>query len=583
MRFYLFLKVLINALIVIGFSFSLAFAAEESESIDALLAQTIQYLKKSPEKATLTLAKLQKFEHGFSDAQRETYHHQLITSLGFRGEYKEQIALIKSIYDQTKNQELRASFLYNLSDAYTNIGEYEQALVAMNEGILLLPKLINLNAKVDTLQAAVSLLSSLHAYDEAMQYVDRMDALEENGSVGVSKCIAIADRVEIGFLRGDRQLAKALYPKAVHLCDMQGSNIISFLLQALAAIDMIDSGDHIDGLNAGLMILLKFPALNMTSPYVTQLEEAISRAYLKINNFPLAEHYAMQAYQRAKNGNMAQLMEKSSETMAIIKRAQGQLKSSLEYYDINLVLKKKVLDDQLHKSLAYQRVKFDVQDKANQLALAEQKNKTLIVEKALQQGRNQNLLLFITLGLILLTVLGAWLAKTWQQKNQFRTSSQTDGLTQVSNRAHFMACAMHAFKDARIEVSVVLFDMDFFKKINDAFGHAAGDWVLKTVCDVVKIQLRKSDVLGRLGGEEFAMCLLGMTPEDVLVLAERCRVAIAAVDTTPSGFIFDITASFGIATRPAHALSTFEEVLAAADKALYLSKNEGRNRVSVYR
>jgi diguanylate cyclase (GGDEF)-like protein len=241
-----------------------------------------------------------------------------------------------------------------------------------------------------------------------------------------------------------------------------------------------------------------------------------------------------------------------------------------------------VLDEQLHKNLAYQRVKFDVQDKANQLALSEQKNKNLNVEKALQQGRNQNLLLFITLGLILLTVLGAWLAKTWQQKNQFRTSSQTDGLTQVSNRAHFMACAMHAFKDARIEVSVVLFDMDFFKKINDAFGHAAGDWVLKTVCEVVKTQLRKADVLGRLGGEEFALCLVGMTPEEVLVLAERCRVAIAAVDTTPSGFIFDITASFGIATRPAHALSTFEEVLAAADKALYLSKNEGRNRVSVY-
>ena len=204
------------------------------------------------------------------------------------------------------------------------------------------------------------------------------------------------------------------------------------------------------------------------------------------------------------------------------------------------------------------------------------------MEKALQLGRNQNLLLLITLGLILLTILGAWSIRTLRQKNVFRTSAQIDGLTQVSNRAHFMESSAVVFKNADAPISVVLFDMDHFKKINDTFGHAAGDWVLKTVCDVVKAQLRKLDVLGRLGGEEFAMCLPNFTEVEVLTLAERCRAAIAAIDTNPCGFSFMITASFGIATRGMRGHFSFEETLAAADKALYFSKNEGRNRVSVY-
>ena len=132
-------------------------------------------------------------------------------------------------------------------------------------------------------------------------------------------------------------------------------------------------------------------------------------------------------------------------------------------------------------------------------------------------------------------------------------------------------------------VSLVLFDMDFFKKINDTYGHPAGDWVLKTVCATVKEQLPKTALFGRLGGEEFALCLPSVQRADeARALAERCRAAIAAIDTAPSGFDFALTASFGVATRNAQQTDSFEETLVHADKALYLSKNEGRNRVTAY-
>lgn len=164
----------------------------------------------------------------------------------------------------------------------------------------------------------------------------------------------------------------------------------------------------------------------------------------------------------------------------------------------------------------------------------------------------------------------------------FRLSAQIDGLTQISNRAHFAATAQEIFSRKGGVASLVLFDMDFFKRVNDTYGHGTGDWVLKTVTETVKSQLRKGEMLGRLGGEEFALCLPDTSAADALALAERCRSAITTIDSSPSGYRFTLTASFGTATQGPKELTTFEDTLVAADKALYVSKNAGRNRVTAY-
>jgi len=102
------------------------------------------------------------------------------------------------------------------------------------------------------------------------------------------------------------------------------------------------------------------------------------------------------------------------------------------------------------------------------------------------------------------------------------------------------------------------------------------------VCQAVSEVLRKGDLLGRLGGEEFAICMPAADIHVAKQLAERCRLAIAAIDTEASGFRFPLTASFGIATIDTHTVSTFEALMESADKALYKSKADGRNCVSVF-
>ena len=154
-----------------------------------------------------------------------------------------------------------------------------------------------------------------------------------------------------------------------------------------------------------------------------------------------------------------------------------------------------------------------------------------------------------------------------------------DGLTGLANRR---ACsdALHA-ETARAErletpLSVVLADLDGFKDVNDAYGHAVGDEVLRAFADVLRETLRESDVAGRWGGEEFLLLLPGAEEEGAAHLAERVRVALAdrSIGSAPQ---LRVTASFGVAEFAGH--PSAEELVAAADSALYQAKRTGKDRV----
>ncbi len=156
----------------------------------------------------------------------------------------------------------------------------------------------------------------------------------------------------------------------------------------------------------------------------------------------------------------------------------------------------------------------------------------------------------------------------------------TDELTGLSNRRHFFASAEREFKRAdRLghELSVMMFDIDFFKKFNDNYGHATGDLVLSTAAQRCKSCFRDIDILGRYGGEEFAVVLVGTGLESGLFTAERLRLTLAdhPMDTAHGPLV--VTISIGVAARlPQESLF---EVLERADQALYRAKEAGRNRV----
>ena len=131
---------------------------------------------------------------------------------------------------------------------------------------------------------------------------------------------------------------------------------------------------------------------------------------------------------------------------------------------------------------------------------------------------------------------------------------------------------------AQTQLAAVIFDLDHFKRVNDIHGHAKGDEVLAAVGQVVSATVRDSDFVGRYGGEEFVALLPDTDCEGGRVLAEKLRLAIEALEVPDLDR--RLAASFGVAVLPGDA-STGEQLLRAADRALYLAKENGRNRVEI--
>lgn len=158
--------------------------------------------------------------------------------------------------------------------------------------------------------------------------------------------------------------------------------------------------------------------------------------------------------------------------------------------------------------------------------------------------------------------------------------SSTDELTGLANRRCFENCFEKEFLRARRyknKLTLVMFDIDHFKNVNDTYGHPCGDFVLKQVANAALQTFRKTDTVFRFGGEEFSIILAETDIQQAIIPLERFRKTVETLNLTYDGIPVDVTVSIG-ACQLTEELNTKEEFLNKTDKALYEAKNSGRNR-----
>lgn len=261
---------------------------------------------------------------------------------------------------------------------------------------------------------------------------------------------------------------------------------------------------------------------------------------------------------------------------------RGDLRVALREYRNYAEADKARLDEIKAREFAFQLSRHELQQKNQAIELLQKQNEVLTLQQEVSEAATRNNQLLLVLLAMVMAAIAYWAYKVKRVQVKFRRQAQVDGLTGISNRRHFRQTGealLQRCASVGREASMVLLDLDHFKRINDSHGHAVGDWVLQQVAVALQAACREGDICARLGGEEFAILSCGSDVDAARRIAQRCREHLAAIDTSVIGQT--VTASFGCATSGRSGYA-FEAMFAHADVAMYQAKASGRDRVRAY-
>jgi len=267
------------------------------------------------------------------------------------------------------------------------------------------------------------------------------------------------------------------------------------------------------------------------------------------------------------------------ELRAAVYNKQEQYQQAYETQSRVIELTDKHYENEDRRSITQVRLRLEAEraDKENALLHNQQVTHEKNLRQAKLEHEEQRLYLIVS---ALITLALAWvLTKLIQSQHQLKTASSIDTLTGVANRRSLMKKAQKSFKQSKksgISLSILMIDIDHFKEINDRLGHSTGDKVLAEVASLGSDIMRKSDLFGRLGGEEFMVCLPKTTLTSAMEIAERIRLCVSGA-SWPYSHLDKVTVSIGVASFKND--SELTDLVKRADKQLYQAKASGRNKV----
>ncbi len=288
---------------------------------------------------------------------------------------------------------------------------------------------------------------------------------------------------------------------------------------------------------------------------------------------------ARRYYEEEKN---VRYLEKNSEETALVYAQLGDWRKAYEFRSRHAALQQELAGVRREELSARLRVEFDAEKK-------EQENRALARENqlratALRESQRSQKLQFVAIVLtaLLAVTLGLLFWRQAVNARRMRAMAMTDELTRLANRRHIVASVEVAFAEAKRTgrpAALIMFDIDRFKRINDTYGHGAGDTVLQGVARACRLVLRPNDRIGRIGGEEFLVLLApGTTAEQAADIAERLRATVEQLDFSSVAAGLRVTISLGVWVRSEYDPNA---AFAAADALLYRAKEGGRNRVEL--
>jgi diguanylate cyclase (GGDEF)-like protein len=497
----------------------------------------------------------------------------------YSGDYETATTSLNAIMDQSPSTTLRFRAGATLVNMLGIGHRYEEAFARLSQLLDQLPEVDDKEARFQGLAEAAQLYIEAGQYDLALNYSNQL--LAEN-STGEYACKGRYLVLDARYRSGKLQDIARQFQEGIDVCVEVGGTLFANGIRADMARFEIEQGHAA----AAISLLQKNYADVLGAKYqslISQFDVLLAMAYWKDGQVALAEQFAHDAINSSIRNEYTESLTTAYELLYRIKLQQRDFAAALSWHERYMAADKAYLNDVSTKALAYQVVKQQVQAKKLEVETLGKQNLILQLQQALDRKASEASRLYIALLLSMLAFIAFWAYRIKRSQMRFMRQARRDGLTDIFNRQHFVSAAEQQLQYCRKsgrEACLVLIDLDHFKAVNDTYGHAVGDRVLKRAVAACQAHLRSTDIFGRLGGEEFGIVLPECTLEQVLDRAERIRLAIVEVVRGDAADDICISASFGVAstTRSGHEL---RQLLIHADDALYQAKREGRNRVSV--
>lgn len=549
-------------------------ASAATSALTQLLQDADSARTANPQRFAQLLTELTRRRDEADPRQRQHLDYLLAMQQMFLGERVEAERQLLQVISNDSNPELQYRATALLANNYVAMREFVKAFRALNDALALESKIGNRQVLHEGLMNSADILNTAGRHDLAEQYAERVLA---DQPVQRLLCGALVVKLESRLRRHlgpDDPLASA----AIAECDKAGEPIMTTYAIAYIARERARRGDP-----AGALAQLEtyYPQVVATAyPWlIGDYNGSMAELNYRLGRYALAETQAQAALDALAGDRSSPPAINAYRTLYRIARRRGDAEAALAHHEALAEAEKLLIDSDASQQVAFEQVRFEIDTKTRQIELLNKENEVLRLRRMMERQSARTGYLFAAVLAGILGSLGIWAYRTKKIQLRLRALTEVDALTGALSRQRFSEMTELRLKQARdgaSAVALILFDLDHFKSINDRFGHAVGDWALKRCVAVCRAALAPHEFIGRLGGEEFAIVLSAADAAEATRRAEHFRQLISAIDTTPSGNRFALTASFGV-TDSLLAGASLQALLARADRVMYQAKHSGRN------
>ncbi len=567
---------LISAAFAALFAISSAHASSFDQELKKADAIRTSDIKKFGQK----LEELSLHENQFNAEEKAYYQYLNYYLKGVQGDFTSAIAGYESLVTPTSPQNIKLRARISLVNIFTFTQEWQKGISQLTLLVSQLNTIKDQSIKEKIEMVAAVFYNGLGQYQLGLQYSQQLKITSTSLR---GKCAAAHFEVEAAFGLNRLTSSSDLFAEAIEKCQQANEAVIIGLINNFKIRSLIKEQNY----QAAMSLLnQQLPQIENTSytPLKGVYYSLIAEAAVKLEQWDVVKKYGELAAPLLAQGQSYQSAMRTYKALYEYYVHVNGTTDALEAYKKYAEADKIYVDDIQAKSLAFQLAQHQSIEQQNRIELLDKQNKLLQLQQQLSKKESNSRRDMLIALFCICAMLVVVIVQNRRTQKHLRNLAELDGLTNVLNRRHYTQIAEKALRFAKSEqqsVSCVMFDLDYFKQLNDSLGHGAGDVALVHVATIAKLLCRPSDIIGRIGGEEFCILLPNTSKQEAYEIAERLRQCFTEVRDIALGDDHTITASFGVAVTDTSGYR-LEALMHDADQAMYHAKEKGRNRVVLF-